>query len=355
MEVNFPGKGKDWEESGIGFLFLGRWPFNINREIEMTEEPAYVVGDLRSMDLNLLVALRALLDEKHVSRAAERAGLSQPGMSRALQRLRVMFEDQLLVKAGKEYELTPRAIAIDLALKQVLSDIQNLVAPPTFQPASATGVLRIGGLDYEHFTLMPLINNKIRKLAPGLQLKAIPQDGLDFSHLIKGESHLVLTAYQHVPPSLYRFPLFKETNACICTVDHPFLKQPFSRKAFKKLEHVWADIVTGDDPGGVDRTLMDNGLSRNIVYKVPTFLLAIATVAKTQLVSIMPRQIALPFVNMGLISIIEMPFEFPYFTIFQYWHERYHKDPQHIWLRNIVVEAANSLSFRTNPPQKDAG
>jgi DNA-binding transcriptional LysR family regulator len=321
----------------------------------MIDNSSTAVSDLRSMDLNLLVALRALLDEKHVSRAADRAGLSQPGMSRALQRLRLMFEDQLLVKAGKEYELTPRAVAIDLALKRVLSDIRDLVSPPTFDPASANGVLRIGGLDYEHFTLMPLINNKIRRLAPGLRLKAIPQDGLDFSHLVKGDSHLVLTAYQHVPPSLYRLPLFKETNACICAANHPILKQPFSKKAFKKLEHVWADIITGEDPGGVDQALMANGLTRNIVYKVPTFLLAIATVAKTQLAAIIPRQIALPFVDLGLVATIEMPFEFPYFTIFQYWHERYHKDAQHIWLRNIVVEAANSLNFGSGPRYEDAG
>lgn len=311
----------------------------------MIDQSTTAVSDLRSMDLNLLVALRALLDEKHVSRAADRAGLSQPGMSRALQRLRVMFEDQLLVKAGKEYELTPRAVTIDKALKRVLSDIQDLVSPPTFDPASANGVLRIAGLDYEHFTLMPPIINNVRKQAPGLSLKAIPQDGLDFSHLVKGDSHLVLTAYQHVPPSLYRLPLFKEKNACICASNHPMLRQPFSQKAFKMLEHVWADITTGEDPGKVDEALMANGLTRKIVYKVPTFLLTIATVAKTQLAAIIPRQIAMPFVKMGLIAIIEMPFEFPYFTIYQYWHERYHKDPQHIWLRNIVVEAANSLDF----------
>jgi DNA-binding transcriptional LysR family regulator len=105
------------------------------------------------------------------------------------------------------------------------------------------------------------------------------------------------------------------------------------------LAHVWIEH-TEPDPGKIDITLDAHGLSRNIMVRVPSFLLAVRMVATTELLSILPRKIVEPFVNQGLVSIIPLPFDFPVFHCYQYWHERYHNDPQHVWFRKLVVDIA---------------
>ncbi len=316
----------------------------------MTKKSHSMVSELRSMDLNLLVALRALLDERNVSRAAEKSGLSQPGMSRALQRLRSMFNDPLLVKSEQGgYEPTPRAEAIDFALRQILFDIQNIIAPPTFDPALAKGDFRILALDYELVVLLPKIVARIRNEAPGLNVWTIApkmmntQEGIDFSPLIRGEIQLILTAFTYTHSGIYRQKLLEETNICISSVNHPDAgSQPFPLEKLKNLDHLWVDII-GPDPGAIDETLATHGLSRDIKLSVPSFLLAGYTVATTDLIAIMPRRVMQPFADAGLISIMEPPIGLPAFTIYQYWHERYNKDPLHVWFRKLVLDVARTL------------
>lgn len=303
----------------------------------MINDSGSMLGELRSIDLNLLVALRALLDEKHVSRAAEKAGLSQPGMSRALQRLRSMFNDPLLVKADSGYALTPRAKAADRALRQVLSDIQNIVSPPEFNPKLASGDWRISAFDYEYVVLLPTIVSRLREEAPGMRVRAIAIDGLDFSPLMRGDLHLTLTAANPVPPSLYRKRLFEETNVCIASVKHPYAGQKLDFERFMECKQVWVNVF-GPDPGAIDHTLASHNLSRDLTMIVPSFSLACHIVACTELIAILPKRVVMQFVESGLVCIMDLPITFPNFTIFLYWHERHNKDPQHVWFRKLISD-----------------
>jgi DNA-binding transcriptional LysR family regulator len=318
-----------------------------HRGCRMKKDSHTIVGELRSMDLNLLVALRALLDERHVSRAAEKAGLSQPGMSRALQRLRTMFQDPLLVKSEQGYELTPRAVAADSALSKVLSDIQYLVAPPSFDPAAAKGDIRIVALDYELVVLLPKIVTRIRNEAPGLNVWTIApkmnaQEGLDFSPLINGDIHLILTAFRKTHSGLYQQRLLDETNICITAAAHPDAHQSLTSARFMRRDHVWVNII-GPDPGRINQTLAMHGLARSIKVSVPSFLLAAYTAATTEMMAILPYRVILPFLEKSLVATMKMPFDFPSYTVYQYWHERYNKDPQHVWFRKLVLDVARTL------------
>jgi DNA-binding transcriptional LysR family regulator len=314
----------------------------------MKSKSPSIVSELRSLDLNLLVTLRALLDERHVSRAAEKSGLSQPGMSRALLRLRSMFNDPLLVKLEHGYELTPRAVAIDFALRKVLFDIQNIVAPPTFDPALAKGDFRIVALDYELVTMLPKIVPRIRKEAPGITVWTIAptmnaQEGLDFGPLVNGDVHLILTAFKKTHSGLYQQRLLDEVSVCVAAVDHPEVQHSATLEELGKLEHVWVNI-TGPDPGVINESLALHGISREIKVFVPSFSLAAHTVAHTELISILPRRIVMPLVEAGLVSIIDIPVVISPFYVYQYWHERFNKDPQHVWFRKLVLEVARTLS-----------
>lgn len=314
----------------------------------MKKKSVSIVSELRAMDLNLLVALRALLDERHVSRAAEAIGLSQPAVSRALQRLRAMFNDPLLVKSEQGYELTPRAISVDLALRQILADIQYLIAPPSFDPAVAKGDIRIVALDYELVVLLPRIVARMQKEAPGIHVwtfapKMNAKEGLDFTPLINGDIHLILTAFKKSHSGLYQQRLLDENNICITAADHPDAGRKLSGEKLMRRRHVWINII-GPDPGHINQTLAEHGLSRDIKLSVPSFMLAAYTVATTDLMSILPRRVILPLEKKGLVATMEAPFDFPTYTVYQYWHERYNKDPQHIWFRKLVLEVAHAAA-----------
>ena len=301
-----------------------------------------MVSELRSLDLNLLVTLRALLDEQHVSRAADVAGLTQSGMSRALQRLRAMFNDPLLVKVELGYELTPRAHEIDNAIDKVLSDIQHLMVPSSFDPGKAEGEFRIASLDYELLILMPSIISELSNRAPGIRVNAINLDSLDFNLLIRGEVHLIFSAVDQAPSHLFRQRIFDEDKVCLISARHKRVDSILTLDTFKQFDHVQVNMI-GPDPAMIDSTLAEHGLSRNVTIMLPSFLLAARIVAETDLIAILPRRIAQYFLQSGLLKIVELPFKFPRIPIYQYWHERTHQHPQQQWLRKVVIEIASSL------------
>lgn len=298
---------------------------------------------LRGIDLNLLISLQALLDERHISRAAERVGLSQPGMSRALQRLRNEFSDPLLVKGESGYELTPRARALDVPLRQLISDIQTIYSLPTFNPAKAQGEFRIAALDYEFIVLLPLLAERLRRVAPGLTIKALPFNTEDFEPLIRGDVHLVLTAIEDVPDSLFRQQLFVEKNACMVNPLFLHMNKQLTLENFSELEHVWVYLQC-QDPGKIDETLSGKGLGRKIVHISPTFFLSAFTVASsTNLITVLPKRVEEKLKgNMPIIT-IETPIDFKEFRICQFWHERYQRDEMHKFVRNLIAEICKTV------------
>ena len=298
---------------------------------------------LRGIDLNLLISLQALLEERHISRAAKKVGLSQPGMSRALQRLRNEFSDPLLVKGTNGYELTPRAKALDIPLRQIISDIQSIYSPPTFNPAKARGEFCISALDYEFIVLLPMLTERLRKLAPGITIKALPFNNEDFAPLLRGDIHLVVTAIEDVPDNLFQQQLFLEKN--VCMVNPLFLQQnkQLSLDKFSEMEHVWV-YLRSQDPGRIDKTLSTEGLARKIVNTTPTFFLSAFTVASSNnLITVLPKRVELKLKGSMPITAIETPINFKEFKVCQIWHERYHKDATHQFIRSLIADICKSV------------
>jgi DNA-binding transcriptional LysR family regulator len=298
---------------------------------------------LRSMDLNLLVALHALLDERHISRAAQVAGLSQPAMSRALQRLREEFGDPLLVKGKNGYELTPRAEALYPSLRQLISDLEGIYSAPTFDPATVRGEFRIAALDYEFIVLLPLLTERLRVVAPGITVKAFPFSNDDFGPLIRGDVDLVLTAVEEAPRNVYRQQLFDEVNVCL--VNTRFLEShpEMSLDNFSELDHIWV-YLRSPDPGKIDETLSEHGVSRKIVNTTPTFFLSAYTVASsTNLITVLPSRVGVNLKNHLPISNIDFPISFQSFKIYQVWHERHQKEPLHVFMRRLIADICKNI------------
>ncbi|MBX9687147.1 MAG: LysR family transcriptional regulator [Candidatus Obscuribacterales bacterium] len=297
----------------------------------------YIIGmrevNLASLDLNLLVALKALLDERNVTRAAEIVGLSQPAMSRALQRLRIMFKDPLLVKGVGGMTLTARALSLSVPLQNILNDINQIVAEPALEPAQMRGEIVLATRDYEMAAILPDVIRKVISIAPGLNLRVQSLIGDDLSPLERNEVDFVIAGTDHNSASLRRKTLLKDNFVCVLSAKNPALKKKLTMEKYLSMRHC-VTMITDYRSGIVDKHLADLGQSRNAVVKVPYFMLAASPiVANSDLIATVPRRLGVLLAEKKDLVLLDLPFKVRDFAIYLYWHVRNQSNPMHIWLR----------------------
>ncbi len=174
------------------------------------------MNDLRRIDLNLLVILDALLSEQHVTRAAERLHLSQPAVSHALARLRDLLGDPLLVRAGASLVPTPQALELMAPLAEALAQVQSLLAPNTFDPATARRTFRLAMSDYGAAIVLPGLIRTLRREAPGidLQISHASREGM-LEGVLNGDIDVAAGVFPEMPNELRSTPLFEEHYVCL--------------------------------------------------------------------------------------------------------------------------------------------
>ncbi|HYG87676.1 MAG TPA: LysR family transcriptional regulator [Azospirillum sp.] len=296
--------------------------------------------NLAGIDLNLLVALDALLTERSVTRAADRVGLSQPAMSRALSRLRALFGDRLLVRTSAGLAPTPRAEALALRLRAVLAEVGQIVRAPAFDPARFTGTARLAMPDYQSLLLLPVLLPRLERDAPGLNITLIPPRASVPAELEAGDLDLAIGHFPDLPAGFYAQTLLTEDFACLVRRGHPALTEPLTPQSFAELRHALITIRDDRSPGVVDDALERLGLRRRIALRIPNFLAAPLIVAETDLIITLPRRLAHRLAGMADVEVLEPPLPLDSFAITQLWHERRHDDPEHAWLRAAVAAAA---------------
>ncbi|HEY4000137.1 MAG TPA: LysR family transcriptional regulator [Candidatus Xenobia bacterium] len=294
--------------------------------------------NIGSLDLNLLVPLKALLEERHVTHAAERVGLSQPAMSRALQRLRDMFEDPLLVRgSGSRMILTARAEALYQPLQSVLQDVGHLIAAPTLEPSEMRGEVVVATRDYEMTVLLPRMIQALSQKAPGLNLSLRPMVGDDLSPLEENRVDFVVAGSDRTTATLLRRTLIEETFVCVVAADHPAAGHPLTLERYLGMKHCVVSFSEHHTPGFVDRYLAERGHQRNIRVRVPYFLAAAQIVSASDLVTTLPRGLGLHLARHHQLKTLDLPFPAPSFSIYLYWHVRNQSNPIHAWLRQMFV------------------
>lgn len=285
---------------------------------------------LASVDLNLLVVLDVLLEERSVTRAAARLRRTQPAVSRSLGRLRSLLGDPLLVREGGGLSPTPRALALVAPLRAVLAEIEGgLLRPARFDPSTATRSFTLASADYAEWLLMGPLVARVARHAPGvdlvLQRAGALTDGLQAADL----------AVAPLGPGAEAFrsrALLEDSFACLVRRDHPRVGDSLDVDTFVDLPHVL--IAPRGQPGGVvDRLLEQRGLRRRVAVRLATFLVAPSLVAETDLVLTLPRRLALRAASSLPLRVLEPPLPLPGFTLHAAWPERLHHDPGHAWLR----------------------
>lgn len=298
---------------------------------------------LADVDLNLLLALDALLRERSVTRAGAAIGLSQPAMSHALARLRELFGDDLLVRRSNDMEPTVFAESLVEPLAEALARVEALLwRDGAFDPATADRELVIAMTDFVEATLVPAALPRLG-LGPRLRLRlrALGSE-LPERALAEGEIDLAIGTIMSSPAAMKVSVLYRESFAAVVRRDHPCLAGPLTPEAYAALDHVLI-ATPGDGPGIVDVALEALGLRRNVVLRTPHFLTVVALVAASDLVCTMPARIAQAGARRHEVVVFEPPLAVPGFDVAMYWHPRRERDPAGQWLREELRAAAAAV------------
>jgi DNA-binding transcriptional LysR family regulator len=296
---------------------------------------------LGQLDLNLLVHLRSLLEERHVTAAAKRSSLSQPAMSRVLERLREMFEDPLLVRTGRAYTLTLRAEQVLRELDALLPRIEALVQGGAFDPARSQERFRIALTDNGVAILLPALVSSLRKAAPGATVTVSTWQAQSYEDVAAGRIHAALSA-EEVHRELESEVVFELDFVCLVSSTQKLGGRRLTLKQYLQLPHVLVETSVGQQTL-VDRPLAQLGLKRTVVLSLPFFVPAIFTIARTDLVLTVPRRLARCAERIAGLQVVEPPRELSAFPYFMAWHPRLSSEPAHVWFREQVRRAAREL------------
>jgi DNA-binding transcriptional LysR family regulator len=294
---------------------------------------------LADVNLNLLVALDALLDAGTVTGAAQRTGVTQSAMSHALRQLRELLGDPLLVRGAGGLVPTPRAEALRVPIRRALLDLQHALRdPPSFDPATAQRRFQLGTGDYfAHIVLPPLLQRSLD--TPGIDLDVLPfSAATDLPKLGTGELDLALGAFVPDAPGLCRAHLFTDGFVCLVRREHPVVRRRLTLRQYVQLPHVLIS-PTGTGSSPVDEQLAAQGLRRRIALRIRYFLAAPMVVATSDLVLTAPRRLGEVFARHFDLQLHEPPVALQPFTVVQLWHQRFDADPGHRWLRERVHAA----------------
>jgi DNA-binding transcriptional LysR family regulator len=299
--------------------------------------------NLRSVDLNLLVALEALLDEKNVTRAAHRLGISQPAASRALARLRTLFSDALLVDGPRGYILSSRAEGLQPALQQTLAGIGAMLASSSFDPRLATGPIRIMMTDLDAAVLAPRLLARLALEAPQVDLHILPPGPSFVEALESAATDAVIGVVDEAPAGIQRRKLYEDRFVTIMRAGHPAGTDPLTMERYLALDHIVISI-TGTGPAPVDELLSVSGDRRRVRVRVPNFLAALEIAAVSDLVMTLPASLAKTATGASRFVMLPPPFDPGRISLSLVWHARQQDAPKHIWLRRTIVAAAVDLT-----------
>ncbi len=303
--------------------------------------------NLRTFDLNLLVAFDVLMRELNVTRAAEQMFVTQSAMSHILHRLRQQLDDPLLVKTPTGMKPTARALVLIEPLRALLVEMERLIQPPMeFDAATSHQRFVLAATDYLEFLLMPALSRLIEKSAPGIDLHLKrTESSFPAAQLENGSLDMVLgfTSVLNPPSYLYSKTLFSDRMVCVVRQNHPVIASPPSLEDYLNVPHMLISR-TGSPIGIIDEKLTELGRERRIKLIVPHFLSAPLIVAETDMILSLPYLIAEQFKKYAPLEIFPIPLELPVYDLAMIWHPLYDKDLAHQWLREKVITTSKAIN-----------
>lgn len=296
-------------------------------------------------DLNLLPVFLAVMEERSVTRAAQRLGITQPALSNALTRLRAMLMDPLFIR--ERYGMQPTQKAEELApiIAAALASLDAaILGQQDFDPGKSTQLVTLAPNSYVELVLVPAIVARLRQRAPNMAVRLTPF-GTDLAEtgVISGSTAMVLGRVVEPPDNLVVQKVMEDGLACIVRRGHPVVDRKLTRKQYEQLKHVNV-LPPGRLRVGLFQALEKQGLKREVAVSVTHFLAVPEVVAVTDYCATLPAQICRKLASDKRLKVLPSPVDLGTFPVEIAWHVRYRDDPAHRWLRALVAEVAAEVA-----------
>ncbi|WP_434747737.1 LysR family transcriptional regulator [Pantoea sp. Lu_F5_004] len=297
---------------------------------------------LLNVDLNLLKTLDVLLDERSVTRAAERLSLTQPAVSGMLTRLRESFDDPLFIRAQRGIVPTLRALELAGPVKAILAEVGELLQPQQFDPAKSQMTLHVAATDYAlSAVIVPFIAH-LRREAPSIRVAVVPVNNETLSGQFEhGQVDVALLTPETTPPALHKRQLFNEEYVCLLSENHPLAgSATLSLDEFCEQDHALVSWPGGNFQGITDQALAAIGRARRVTLSVCSFLVLPEILRVTDLVGVVPKRLVVDTSGLVMLS---PPLIIPGFSKIMAWHDRTHHHKGHEWLRERLASVAKTV------------
>jgi DNA-binding transcriptional LysR family regulator len=316
-----------------------------------------------ALDLNLLRVFDALVEERSVTRAGERLGLTQSAISHALSRLRYVLDDDLFVRGAEGMHPTRRAAEIAPRLRQGLLQLQLALTPADFVPHETSRRFTIICGEYVGAILVPALVARLREVAPRAEIRIRPSNMGVAEPLLAGRADLAIGSFRRVPEWFAVEPLFEETRVWVLSERHPAAWLELTLERLAELPHIRITAI-GEDEQAVAGYVVDHGLERLVLRSevgllqgalaargltrvigltTPHFLAALAVVSHSDMAAPLPRRLAAAFAGTYRLKLFEPPYSSPPFEIMALSHREHGSEPAILWLRDIVHQVAAEL------------
>jgi len=309
--------------------------------------PTIAQMNLASVDLNLLVAFEALMEERNVTRAGQRVGLAQPSMSSVLVRLRALFGDDLFVRSASGMQPTAKALSLARPISDALGQIRGVLQPGSgFDPATARRRLSIAVTDYGDLVVVPPLVAALRREAPGIDLVVRPiiDTALSVTSLERGDVDALIGGHLPASGRITRITLFEENFVCIRDAKRARRAARLTRDDYARLPHVLFSSAGGDGlPGAIDTMLTRHGRKRRIAITLAHVVAVPFAVAGTDLVATMAERVARRFAPAAGVSVVPLPYDVGAFTIDLLHTRRAMADPALRWFIDLVDRVCREL------------
>ncbi len=295
-----------------------------------------------AFDLNLLIVFDAVMQERSVTRAGARIGLSQPAMSHALNRLRHMLKDELFVRTPDGMAPTARAEALALPLRKALSEMQLALEPASFDPSSSDRRFVVALNNYAAVVLAPPLVAASLAAAPTVHLDLRPSGTLDIvERLDRGDIDLAIGGATGPGERFATTSLLEDPYVLVVRRGHPVSRQKLTAKSLGEVPHL--EISSSrEDTSFIDQWLAAHSTQRRVALRAP-FLSAPAILTQTDMAATLSRRVAQELIRDHPLQICDFPFDAPQIRTTMSWHRRLEGHPAHQWLREMVLSVANSI------------
>lgn len=290
---------------------------------------------MHKANLNLLPTLKVLLDTRNLSQAAELLHLSQPSVSKQLAQLRRDFNDELLVREGQRWLLTPRAESLARELADSLGVLERLYAAPDFDPARCQRVFKLASSDYVAQYILPDICAELARQAPLAALEYLLWDKRQLPDLWQSPLDLVSTITDEVPELIRGWHQGEDGLVVLMGRHHPLAGRSIGQQEYLAWPHLQVS-GGGDKDSPVEQVLAPLGLARRWFARVPFFQAAVEVLLRTDCLMTTPAHIAWQLTQQHALSYASLPFASRAQQYHLMWHQRHHQDPAHRWFRELV-------------------